>query len=464
MMNYSQTATTYKPAQPLILDRLVGGLMTYRDLAAVLFLALHIPLGLIINRVPVLAVAHAGAVFLLGVWWAFFQPKIERVALVGGYIVGSEVLWRMMRTGVFWEFGKYAIIFLFALALIRTRRLRGPVTAFLFFFFLLPSVVLPMASVDSVTLLGDLRFYLSGPLALSVSVWFFSHARLGDRDRQMLYYAILGPILSISFITLSGIMSAEKLNFSNNSNYATSGGFGPNQVSATLGLGILIAFLATTDRTIRPIMRMLAFAIMIFAATQCALTFSRSGIYMAAGAIAVATFYLMRNRKHLFQLVCGLCLLGVIVNFVLLPRLDEFTDGALSKRFLNTRLTNRDRIAEADLMAFWENPVFGVGPGQARYYRRDIYESIAAHTEFSRLLAEHGLFGLSALILLGFMTVQHLTRARTARDKASVASLITWSFLFMLVSAMRLAAPAFAFGLTAASSAPAEDEPAVNQR
>lgn len=450
-MSYSPPATTLKSDPTYPLNRQMQGLMTNQTLLATLFLLMHIPLAMLIIRVPTVALVHAGAIFSLGVWWAFFQTRLERVAWIGGYIVGSEVLWRMMRTGVFWEFGKYAVIILFVLALIKTQRLRGPITAFLFFCCLLPSIVLPMSSVDSVTMLGDLRFYLSGPLALTVCVWFFSHVKFNTTDRQMLYYSILGPVISLSFITLTGIMTADRLRFSNNSNYATSGGFGPNQVSATLGLGILIAFLATTDRTIKPVMRVLMFVIMLFVATQCAMTFSRGGLYMAAGAMVVATLYMMRNRKHLVQLACAIFLLAVSVNFLLLPRLDEFTDGALTKRFSDTRLTGRDRIAEADLRAFWENPVFGVGPGQGRVYRKDIYESIAAHTEFSRLLAEHGLFGLVALILLFIMTFQHMSQARTARDKAFNASFITWAFLFMLVSAMRLAAPAFAFGLTAAT-------------
>ncbi len=456
-MNYSPSATTLKSASPYLPNRQIHGLIANQTLLVVLFLLMHIPLAVLLTRVPSFAIVHASVVLLAGVWYAFAQPRLERMAWIGGYIVGSEVIWRMTRTGVFWELGKYAIILLFILILIKTGRLRGPIIAFLFFCSLLPSIVLPMSSVDSGTMFGDLRFYLSGPLALTVSVWFFSHARLNSRDRQMLYYAILGPIISLSCMTLLGILTADEIRFSNNSNFITSGGFGPNQVSATLGLGILIAFLATTDRTIKPFMRAFLFGIMLFITTQCALTFSRSGLYMAAGSMAVATLYMMRNRKHLVQLACGIILLVAALYFVIFPRLDEFTGGALSKRFTNTRLTGRERIVEADLRAFWENPVFGAGPGQGRVYRRDFNESVAAHTEFSRLLAEHGMFGLVALVLLIIMTFQHLSHARTARDRGFKASLITWSFLFMLVSAMRLAAPAFAFGLAAATMMPDEE-------
>jgi uncharacterized membrane protein YGL010W len=71
----------------------------------------------------------------------------------------------------------------------------------------------------------------------------------------------------------------------------------------------------------------------------------------------------------------------------------------------------------------------------------------SSHTEFSRLLAEHGLFGLGALLLLALMTAQRFRQAQTPVSRAMVLSMMGWSLLFMAHSAMRLAAPAFLFGL-----------------
>jgi hypothetical protein len=75
----------------------------------------------------------------------------------------------------------------------------------------------------------------------------------------------------------------------------------------------------------------------------------------------------------------------------------------------------------------------------------------AAHTEFSRVLAEHGLLGLTGLILLLSAAMQNLKRAPTAKAKAMVAAMMAWSLFFMLISAMRLVAPSLTFGLTFAN-------------
>jgi O-antigen ligase len=147
----------------------------------------------------------------------------------------------------------------------------------------------------------------------------------------------------------------------------------------------------------------------------------------------------------------------LLVNFVLLPQLDEFTKGALTKRLINTKLTGRDKLALADLKAFEENPLFGVGPGQAVAYHQKFSphsSQATAHTEFSRLLAEHGVFGLLAMVLLIGIAVQNFRKAKSPQGKALVVSMVSWSFIFMTAAAMRLVAPSFCFGLTAATLSP----------
>jgi uncharacterized membrane protein YjjB (DUF3815 family) len=66
-------------------------------------------------------------------------------------------------------------------------------------------------------------------------------------------------------------------------------------------------------------------------------------------------------------------------------------------------------------------------------------------------LAEHGLFGLLALILLLVIPIRNLSRARSPADKAMVAAMAGWGLLYLLVNAMRLAAPSFLLGLTCVS-------------
>jgi hypothetical protein len=107
-----------------------------------------------------------------------------------------------------------------------------------------------------------------------------------------------------------------------------------------------------------------------------------------------------------------------------------------------------------DLELWRENPIFGVGPGMGMLYRVSMLKWVASHTEYSRLLAEHGVFGLMALLLLIVMAVRSIRRGNSILGKAMAASMIGWAFLFMMIDGMRLAAPAFAFGLSFATILP----------
>jgi hypothetical protein len=136
--------------------------------------------------------------------------------------------------------------------------------------------------------------------------------------------------------------------------------------------------------------------------------------------------------------------------WVIFPALDRFTNGMLSERFAEKGFSHREDIARGDLMLALENPVLGVGLGLARSERARQSGIIAApHTEFTRVLAEHGSAGLLALVLLLVFGVQAFGRARSPFERAWSASLLAYGALFMLVTGMRLVAPALAVGLAA---------------
>jgi O-antigen ligase len=127
------------------------------------------------------------------------------------------------------------------------------------------------------------------------------------------------------------------------------------------------------------------------------------------------------------------------------PRLDEFTEGTITERFTEMDVTRRDDLGEEDLLTWAENPIFGVGPGRSSLSHDD---RIIAHTEFTRVLAEHGSLGAAAAIALLLIGVQNVRRARPGIAQAVAAAMFVWSCLFMLNSAMRTVAPSLLFGLS----------------
>lgn len=405
----------------------------------------HIPLALLINQVKPIATVHALATFAVGLWWVWSGSQhLPRVIYTAAYIVGAEVFWRMSGASVFWEFGKYSISILLLLAMFRQGRLKGGSWPGLYFVLLLPSALMIIPEVGWERSRDSFSFNLTGPFALMVCAWFFYNFRLTAKQLQKVLVFMASPCLGIAAVAQYVIQTNKEIRFTSNaSNFATSGGFGPNQVSAILGLGALACFLFLIADKTRWSVKLFALGAMLLLTAQSALTFSRGGLYNVVGAIAIASIFIMKDARTRNKFLPVIVVSVVVIYFIVLPGLDSFTGGALSARFQNTDSTNRADIAGSQLEVWRDYPVFGVGPGQARYYAGQV-----AHTEVTRLLAEHGFFGLLAMLALLLMAGRNLLRARTLTNKAMAAAMMSWSFLFMVNAGMRLAAPSFAFGLS----------------
>ena len=112
-------------------------------------------------------------------------------------------------------------------------------------------------------------------------------------------------------------------------------------------------------------------------------------------------------------------------------------------------LIGRTKIMAIDLEIFMDNFWLGVGPGAAHHLRWVYgYDSaVGAHSEFTRMLAEHGLFGLislSSLLILSFREY----RMRVSYNKIILGCMSIFSILTMLHSAFRIALPGFIYGLS----------------
>ena len=414
----------------------------------VIFFAVHIPLALAIHRAGTVSTAHALATVSVGLILALTGQSPVRIGIVTAYIIGAEVMWRMTDAAVFWEFGKYAVSAVLLVALLRRGRFKVPLLPFLYFVLLLPSSVLTVESYKWIKAQGSLSFNLSGPFALLVSCWFFSKVKLRTDQLYRLFLATIAPIVGVATLAITSTYSAEEIHFSDRSNYITSGGFGPNQVSATLGLGVMLCFLCVLKQGTSRSFKILMFTAMTVFATQSALTLSRGGLALAVCGSFVAAVFLMRDARSRIKILALGGIIFLTAYFVILPRLNTFTGGAVSSRFEDTSSTGRGKILEADLEIWSNNLLMGVGPGRAIEYRKELYKDIAAHTEFSRLVAEHGIFGLAAFLLLLIMCLQRFQSVSGMKNKGIMAAMITWSILFMAINAMRLAAPSFLFGLT----------------
>jgi len=189
------------------------------------------------------------------------------------------------------------------------------------------------------------------------------------------------------------------------------------------------------------------FLLMLFLLRQVILTFSRGGLYMALGGAAAGCFFLVRDRKQRTRVLIGGAVLSLVFFALLLPRIEKMTRGAATERFTSVETTGRTELIEADLDTFFHNPVLGLGPGGGIKNRLKYFRVGTAHTEWTRMLSDHGTLGILSAVCLFAMAWQNLRRAPTPQEKAIAAAFATYCFLHLSVDATRLAAPSFAFGL-----------------
>lgn len=404
------------------------------------FLA-HALLGLVLIQAPGLSTIHAYSVIILGALFALTKTNIC-VAYVAAYVVGSEVLWRMTEASIFWEGGKYAVVLILGLSILHQRKRRIPVFPLLYFLLLLPSSLFTLEVFDIFTAREAISFNLSGPLALFVSSWFFSGLKFNRRQYITILSVLVMPILTIAMYALFQTSMMDSVEWSNESMFATSGGFGPNQVSTMMGLGVigsvLILLYGKLGRVVGVILALLG---AVFLA-QGLLTFSRGGILAAVIVVVLLNVHIIITRKLSAKYVFASIAIIALVAMVVLPSIDNFTQGFLSLRYADLNLSNRDQIASVEISLFLSQPITGVGPGLGR-----LYTDAAAHTEFVRLLSEHGILGaIGGLSLCAITLSNYLRSAPTTRPV--ILSLAVWPLITMMHSAMRLAGVSYIFGLS----------------
>jgi hypothetical protein len=421
------------------------------------WLCFHVLLGLAMVRYPVLAKTQAITAFAVGLFFALLAKRSDTVAVVSAYLVASEGLWRMSGGIVFWEFGKYSIAAILFVWAARRRAFDRSSAPLAYFLLLLPSALITCLNRDASSARNILSSDLSGPLCLTSALLFFGNAALSWRQISKILQVALGPVVGMAVVCSFATVRMTAEDFGAESNFEASGGFGPNQVSAMLGWGMVLAFLWFITAVRRKWSLPLAGALILLFAAQAALTFSRTGVYLGVGGIALGIVCLARNPRQALSVVAatgGLAAVGWIIIF---PFLDSFTGGKLSERFAEKGFTGREDIAWADIKVFAHHPLLGTGVGLSRQARiSEFGVGHMAHTEYTRLLSEHGVLGFSALVIVVLAALQRLVAARSALERAFVAAMLSSAFLFMACTAMRLALPAFALGFATVRLVPSQ--------
>ncbi|TCO06860.1 O-antigen ligase family protein [Natronoflexus pectinivorans] len=432
----------------------------------IFLIGFHLMLGVLVKYMPSLvAMAYVG-LFLWFVWDVVYTyDRNSRAGFYAIYLMGLEMVYRMAGAQFSWELGKYVCIIMFIIGLIIGHRKYIAWTFVLLLILLLPAMFLVEGS-SSVEIRKSILFNMSGPLTLVMAgLYFFRRPIEEDLFYHQMRMAFLPAFTIIA--ALSVMANISHLEFASvQSSGAAAGGFGPNQVSTVLGWFILMVLLFKINKRQITVWNWLDWVMLFYLVLRALLTFSRGGVFgsllafTAAVMVLVVTFpsYRKQLRKAAPYILVGiLFFIGVffvanrITNNFLLYRYQGLTTTEVQTgvRHANRSvLTGRDAIIRADVQIFKDNPMLGVGYGMAEGHRARYYgQFAAAHTEFARLLSEHGISGVIFMLLgMIWLPITFFMRVRSPMTRFYFLAFYLLSMFTMFHAAMRLALPGVLFG------------------
>jgi len=418
-------------------------------------LLLHIALGLLVFAIP-FSSKLINVLVMAGSFLYVFSAKNKTYAILlsCAYLATSDVFFRMTNGLILYESRKYLlIVFAFIGLFYEYSKSKGYVYI-IYVLLLLSTIVFTEYDLEE-EIRKMIAFNLSGPISLGFFAFYCYKRKVTMQElSKILFYATLPVVSMLTYLYLY-TPSTKEVVMSTGSNFATSGGFGPNQVATTLGIGIFVFITRLVLNKVTKTQSILEFLLLGACVFRGLVTFSRGGVLVAliAAAFFIAITFLRGNKALMFKInkmLIVFVLTGMGVWFYAVSQ----TSGMIENRYLNQNAagiekedvsTGRVDIAALEFQAFLDNPIFGLGVGKSKHYRFEKTGiKAASHNEIGRVLSEHGAFGLFAFLIL-FLTPL-VFRLQNRNNIYFYSFFLLW-FLTINHSAMRIAFPSFIYGL-----------------
>ena len=421
-------------------------------------LLIHAVIALAVFGIPLLSKLYALFIPIAGFFIVYRTKNANNEVLyIAAYLVGVEVFLRMTGGNFNNEFVKVNVIFFMLLGMIYSNFSSN---AFLYWFFLIlliPGILITATVFNpSIDIKKSLVFNLSGPVCLAISSIYMFKRRILFSDLQNILIAMALPIVSTTVYLFLFNPSVRDVVTGTQSNFETSGGFGPNQVSTALGLGMFIFFTQLVLFSKSKMTIVINSFLLLFIAYRGIVTFSRGGIITAVVMIVCLLFLLYRfsNAKGKSKFVLVFILTGFMAVGVWTYSSFQ-TRGLIEKRYANQdargrekkdRLGGREQIMNEEVKLFLENPILGVGAGMGKQIRKETFgEEVASHNEITRMFSEHGLFGIFGLLIL--VATPFILYINNRQHLYFLSFFVFW-LLTINHAAMRTAAPAFVYAMS----------------
>ena len=419
---------------------------------------LHIVIGALLFKNGYTPKIYGYSIIFGGIFYIInSKNKNNEVLYATAYMVGSEIILRMTDGNPVYEFSKYGVMIFILVGVYYSGISKNAIAYWVFLLLLIPGVIITCLELNyAVSLRKEVSFNVSGPVCLGVCSIYTYNRRVTLNQINNILLCIGLPIIScVVYLTLF-TPNIRDIITGTDSNSLTSGGFGPNQVSTMLGLGMFIFVSRLIYLSQTKFLLFLNLFIVLNITFRGIITFSRGGMVTSVTMILalIGVSYLVLNSARRLHMLFMLAVVG-IVFFAAWAYSSDQTNGLIDKRYSNQdaagrvkedQLSGRTELASDEYQTFLKNPIFGVGVGRNMEQRMQrTGELIVSHNEITRMIAEHGSLGILSLLIL-FLTP--LILYIDNKYNIYILCFLTFWVLTINHAAMRLAAPAFMYSLS----------------
>ncbi|UFH47804.1 O-antigen ligase family protein [Flavobacterium galactosidilyticum] len=432
--------------------------MKKEDQSYLYLILIHLIIGVVVFLLPFTAKIYGYSIFIFGVIYIIKnQNRNNEVLIAAAYVVGSEVFLRMTGGNPLYEISKYGVMSFILMGMYYSGFSKGAVPYWIFLLLLVPGVVMSAFVLNFDTNIRNaIAFNISGPVCLGLASLYTFRRKIALEEINTILLSMGLPIVTCMVYLSLYTPNVQEVITGTESNFQTSGGYGPNQVATVLGLGMFIFFsrLILDSKTKFQIIINLIIALNI--TYRGMVTFSRGGMITGFLMIVLLVVFLYFKSNY-----TGKVKLNYIIMLLVFAMLGTWaytsfqTGGLIDKRYANqdaagrvkaSQFTGREDVAQNEINTFLKNPVFGVGVGKGAEVREDETGiQVLSHDEITRMLAEHGALGIVGLLILFFTPL-----VLYLENKFNMFLLCFVAFWFLTINhaAMRTAAPAFVYSLS----------------
>lgn len=432
--------------------------MKKEDQSYLYLILFHVVVGVLGFLLPFTSKIFGYSIFI---FWTYYiikkQNRGNEALIAAAYVVGSEVFLRMTGGNPLYEISKYGVMLFILIGMYYSGFSKGAVPYWIFLILLVPSVIISTFTLNFDTNIRKaIAFNISGPVCLGLASLYTFRRKISLDDINRVLLSMGMPIVTcMAYLTLY-TPNVQEVITGTESNFQTSGGYGPNQVATVLGLGMFIFFSRVILDSKTKFQTIINLIIALNITYRGMLTFSRGG--MITGFLMIVLLMVFLYFKSNYR---GRVKLNYIIILMFFAMLGTWTytsfqtGGLINKRYSNqdaagrvkeSQFTGREDIAQNEIDTFLKNPVFGVGVGKGAEVRQDKTGTLVlSHDEITRMLAEHGALGILGLLILFFTPL-----VLYLENKFNMFLLCFVAFWFLTINhaAMRTAAPAFVYSLS----------------